>query len=79
MHGLLLVISIGSFFGAFIVFMQSMNNAFKKKLIWGLIILLFPIGTYFYYKKFFAEEKSNIMKFIIFLATGILFLIISKF
>ena len=67
------------FFVALIIFFQSLNNAFKKSILWGGIFLLFPIGSYFYYKKFIEEEKKAAISISTFIGLGIFSFLIAKF
>lgn len=78
MQHLLIIVSTCCFFVAFMVFLQSMNNAFKKNFLWGVVYILFPIGSYFYYKKFITEEQSNVIKLAIWLLLGMLTFIAAK-
>lgn len=78
MQHLLIIVSTCCFFVALMVFLQSMNNAFKKNFLWGVAYILFPIGSYFYYKKFITEEKSNIIKLTICFLLGILTFVVAK-
>ena len=57
MQQILLLVATGLFFVALLTFFHSLNNAFKKSFYWGMIFLLFPIGSYLYYKKYISEEK----------------------
>jgi predicted neutral ceramidase superfamily lipid hydrolase len=78
MQHLLIIVSACCFFVAFMVFLQSMNNAFKKNFLWGVVYILFPIGSYFYYKKFITEEQSNIIKLAVWLLLGTLTFVVAK-
>jgi uncharacterized membrane protein YhfC len=75
---LFVVISLGCFFAGFIIFLQSINNAFNKTFLWGIACLLFPIGSYFYYKRFFKQEKKNAIYLSTFLGVGAAAFIIAK-
>ncbi|MGI9214277.1 MAG: hypothetical protein ACR2HS_01015 [Gammaproteobacteria bacterium] len=79
MKSILAIISMISFFAALIVFFQSMQNAFKKSFTWGIIFLLFfPIGNFFYYKKFISEEKKSAISFLVTLSVGTLTFLMAK-
>ena len=78
MQHLLIIVSTCCFFVAFMVFLQSMNNAFKKNFLWGVVYILFPIGSYFYYKKFLTEEQGNIIKLSVWLLLGMLTFVVAK-
>ena len=77
-HSLILIGTCCSFI-ALIIFLQSMSNAFKKNFLWGVIYLLFPVGSYFYYKKFITEEKGSAIWLIICLSIALVTIIIAKF
>ncbi len=77
-HSLILIGTCCSFI-ALIIFLQSMSNAFKKNFLWGVIYLLFPIGSYFYYRKFIIEEKNSAIWLSICLSIALVTIIIAKF
>lgn len=71
MKSILVITSMLSFFIALMIFFQSMQNAFKKSFKWGMIIiLLFPIGSFWYYKNFIEEEKKSAINYTISLLVG---------
>lgn len=78
MQHLLILGSMCCFFIALIIFFQSMSNAFKKNFLWGIAYIAFPIGSYFYYKKFMNEEKNNAIGLSISSLLGIIIFIIAK-
>lgn len=78
MQSWIVIIYLICFFVAFTVLLESINNAFKKGFLWGMIILMFPVGTYFYYKKFFTDEKTNAIKCAIWLFVGLFLVVIAK-
>ena len=59
MQALLITTAMLCVFIALMIFFQALNNAFKKSFLWGVIYLIFPVGSYFYYKKFISEERSS--------------------
>ena len=77
-HSLILIGTCCSFI-ALIIFLQSMSNAFKKNFLWGVIYLLFPIGSYFYYRKFIIEEENSAIWLSICLSIVLVTIIIAKF
>lgn len=79
MRSILMLAYAICFFSAFMIFFQSLNNAFKKNIFWGGIFLLFPIGSYIYYKKFINEEKGSAIRLTICIVVGTLIFMINKF
>lgn len=78
MQHFLILGSLCCFFAALIIFLQSMSNAFKKNFLWGIAYLLFPVGSYFYYKKFIEEEKKSVIWLSISLLLGVVIFAIAK-
>ncbi len=78
MHHILMILAALCCFIALIIFFQTMSNAFKKNFLWGVVYILFPIGSYFYYKKFIAEEKSSAIWLTVCLVVAVLSVIITK-
>jgi hypothetical protein len=78
MQSLLMITATICVFIALIIFFQSLNNAFKQGFLWGIGCLLFPIGSYFYYKKFRSIEKNNGIWLIICLSIALLTFLMAK-
>ena len=78
MQAILITITMLCAFIALIIFFQALNNAFKKGFLWGVIYLIFPIGSYFYYKKFITEEKHSAIWLSICLGVALLTFMIAK-
>jgi len=78
MQAILITIAMLCAFIALIIFFQALNNAFKKGFLWGIIYLIFPIGSYFYYKKFITEEKNSAIGLSVCLAVALVTFMIAK-
>lgn len=78
MKTMLAISAIFSIFTALIIFFHSMQNAFKKSFMWGMIFIMFPIGSFFYYKNFLQEEKKSAIFITITSLFGVIAFLIAK-
>lgn len=54
-------VSFVAFCIAFLIYFGLIREAFNKHLGWGLVLCAFPIGTYFYAKRFWEESGKRII------------------
>ena len=65
-------VSAITFILAFFVYFALIREAFNKHFGWGLVLCVFPIGTYFYAKRFWEESGKKVIYTLILLTVSLI-------